>query len=102
MAAVKYQKKPSLADVARRRGQSILEVLSDWGLDPSGDGFADALAKRCLKEGVQPVQIDIAKPEAPRNALVQLPTKESAPTFGKKSRKSKVTLDEPGSSDEHD
>jgi hypothetical protein len=100
--AVKYQKKPSLADVARRRGQSILEVLSDWGLDPSDADFLAALAKRCLKEGVQPVQIEIAKSETPKNALVQLPKKESAPTVGKKLRKSKVTLDEPGASDEHD
>lgn len=101
--AAKYQKKPSLADVARRRGQSILEVLSDWGLDPSADGFADALAKRCLKEGVQPVHIEAPKPETPKNALVQLPAKESSQTVGKKSRKGKVTLDEqPGASDEHD
>lgn len=100
--AAKYQKKPSLADVARRRGQSILEVLSDWGLDPTADGFAEALARRCLKEGVQPVQIEVAKPEAPKNALVQLPKKESASIVGKKSRKGKVTLDEPGASDEHD
>lgn len=104
--AVKYQKKPSLGDVARRRGQSILEVLSDWGLDPSADGFAESLKKRCLKEGVQPLEVEAVAStppiEQPRNALVQLPKQESAPTLAKKVRKSKVTLDEPAASDEHD
>ena len=104
--AVKYQKKPSLGDVARRRGQSILEVLSDWGLDPSADGFAEALKKRCLKEGVQPLEVEVVAPaptvEQPRNVLVQLPKQENAPPATKKVRKSKVTLDEPAASDEHD
>ena len=60
-----------------------MEVLSDWGLDPSADGFAEALKKRCLKEGVQPLEVEVVAPaptvEQPRNVLVQLPKRKITP-----------------------
>lgn len=102
----KYQQKPSLADVARRRGQSIFELLEEWGLDASKlddasvDEYNAQLRKRCVVEGVTPVEFGAA---SVRNALVQLPAKESVDTAGKKRRKGKVvTHDDAAASGEHD
>lgn len=104
----KYQKKPSLADLARRRGQSVLEVLQDWGLGGlEGEAFELALKKRCLKEGVDGSGVALAKP-ALKSALVELPKKAPAPVVksdvksDKKAVKGKVTSDEPAASDKHD
>lgn len=102
----KYQKKASLADLARRRGQSVLEVLSDWGLaGMSGEAFELALKKRCLKEGVDGSGVALPKVEAPKNALVDLsakPVTKSDAKVEKKPVKGKVILDEPAASDKHD
>lgn len=99
----RFQNKPSLADVARRRGQSILDVLKDWGIDVdfTDDEFDAALQRRCTKEGVRYSKVERAQKPTLKNALVELPKQESATTVGKKTRKSKVTLDESVASDEH-
>ncbi len=99
----RFQNKPSLADVARRRGQSIFEVLTDWGinLNLSENEFDAVLQKRCLKEGVKYVKVERAQKPILKNALVELPKQESVVAVGKKVRKSKVTLDESAACDEH-
>ncbi len=105
----RYQKKTSLADVARRRGQSVLDVLKDWGLLDVKDlaTFSAQLHKRCLKEGVQEPEIGaelmvmFVEDKPAKNEDVQPSLQQNAPTGGKKSRKGKVTLDEPLASDEH-
>jgi len=101
----RYVNKPNLADVARRRGQSIFEVLEDWGIDialPEAE-FDVEVQKRCTKEGVryEKVERPSMKTSTPKKIVVVEPPKESAPVVGKKVRKSKVTLDEPVAGDEH-
>ena len=105
----RYQKKPSLADVARRRGQSVLDILKDWGLLDIKDlaTFSAQLHKRCLKEGVQEPEIGdelmvmFVEAEPVKTEDVQPLAQQNASTVGKKSRKGKFTLDEPTASDEH-
>ncbi len=109
----KFQNKPSLADVARRRGQSLSDVLNEWGfnvfehVDAGGtlEGFNARLRKRCLAEGVQPLEYSEIKETViarPKNALVQLPAKADD-NVGKKRRKGKVvTPDGAVAGDEHD
>lgn len=105
----RYQKKTNLADVARRRGQSILDILKDWGLLDIKDlaTFSAQLHKRCLKEDVQTPEIGdelmivFVEDEPVKNEEVQASSQQNAPTVGKKSRKGKVTLDESIASEDH-
>jgi hypothetical protein len=108
---VKYQQKPSLADVARRRGQSISDILNEWDLDVfkcidkgmTLNEYNTQLKKRCQIEGV--LEIDEIKEAAimrVKNALVELPTKENTDITSKKRRKSKVIIhDDAATSEEH-
>jgi hypothetical protein len=109
----KYQKKPTLADVAAKRNQTLEQLLGEWAVTS-----IDELAKRCKREGVGfpadfafPVSADKPKPAAiapepkpeppaPKNALVDL-AKAKADDASKKARKGKLTSDEPSASDEH-
>jgi len=98
----RFQNKPSLADVARRRGQSIFDVLKDWGVDVSlpDEEFDAALQKKCLKEGVKYAPVE-REQKPVEKALVEPSKQESVSTVGKKSRKTKITLDESPASEEH-
>jgi hypothetical protein len=86
-----------------------LDILKDWGLLEAKDlaTFSAQLHKRCLKEGVQTLEVDdelIAKfvePKPAKNEEVQPSPQQNALAVGKKQRKSKVTLDESLASEDH-
>lgn len=104
----KYQKKPELADVASRRGQTMEQLLTEWGVKTLGE-----LAKRCKREGVglpagftfafsadpKPKSEPTPPKESPRNALVEI--RKDSLEDQKKAKKAKVNGDEPAVSPEH-
>lgn len=86
----RYQKKPTVADVARRRNQTVEQLIAEWGVTST-----EALKERCRREGVE-VPKDFAL--APAAAFKPPRAPEPTETTGRKTRKSKVTLDDPSAS----
>ncbi len=90
----RYQNKPTLIDLATRRGQNLEQLLRDWGITTH-----EQLVVKCKREGLEMsdhvfTTIQVPVVVAPLERLIDEPV-DIKNDVKKKRNKSRFTLDEP-------